>query len=320
MIELRRNIKVNGEIKNITVFGPGMMGSGIGIQFAQKGCNVVLRAREKFEEDYAVENIDRNIKDMIENDCMTVEEGELIKKNIRIIYDINEAVRDADLIFECVIEDMQVKQDLFKELDEICPENVILATNTSVMSITEIASKSVHRERIVGTHFWNPAFLIPLVEIIRTEDTSDEVVDKVYDFLKAAGKRPVKVNKDVPGFIGNRLQHALLREALYIVENGIADAATVDEAVKYGFGMRTPVLGPMEHADMVGTDLSLSIQTYLLKHLASSTEPSQILKDCVEKGDLGFKSGKGIQEWTPDEVAASKRRLNDHLLKSLKDR
>lgn len=311
---------MNGEIKNITVFGPGMMGSGIGIQFAQKGCNVVLRAREKFEEDYAVENIDRNIKDMIENDCMTVEEGELIKKNIRIIYDINEAVRDADLIFECVIEDMQVKQDLFKELDEICPENVILATNTSVMSITEIASKSVHRERIVGTHFWNPAFLIPLVEIIRTEDTSDEVVDKVYDFLKAAGKRPVKVNKDVPGFIGNRLQHALLREALYIVENGIADAATVDEAVKYGFGMRTPVLGPMEHADMVGTDLSLSIQTYLLKHLASSTEPSQILKDCVEKGDLGFKSGKGIQEWTPDEVAASKRRLNDHLLKSLKDR
>ncbi|MBR6503991.1 MAG: 3-hydroxyacyl-CoA dehydrogenase family protein, partial [Firmicutes bacterium] len=173
---------------------------------------------------------------------------------------------------------------------------------------------------IVGTHFWNPAFLIPLVGIIRTEDTSDEVVESVYEFLKWAGKRPVRVNKDVPGFIGNRLQHALLREALYIVENGIADPATVDEAVKYGFGMRTPVLGPMEHADMVGTDLSLAIQEYLLKHLASSTEPSHILKDAVEKGDLGFKSGKGIQEWSPEEVAASKRRLNDHLLKSLKDR
>lgn len=305
-------------IKNITIFGPGMMGSGIGIQFAQKGCNVVLRAREKFEEDYAVENIDRNIKDMIENRIMTVEEGEEIKKNIKIIYDMEEAVKDAELIFECVIEDMDIKQNLFKTLDEICPENVILATNTSVMSITEIASKSVHRHRIVGTHFWNPAFLIPLVEIIRTEDTSDLVVDTVYDFLKDCGKRPVKVNKDVPGFIGNRLQHALLREALYIVENGIADPATVDEAVKYGFGMRTPVLGPMEHADMVGTDLSLSIQTYLLKHLASSTEPSQILKDAVEKGDLGFKSGKGIQEWSEKEVAESKRRLNDHLIKSFK--
>jgi len=308
------------EIRNITIFGPGMMGSGIGIQFAQKGCNVILRARAQFEEDYAVENIDRNIRDMIENDCMTEEEGKTIKENIRIIYDMEEAVKDADMIFECVIEDMKVKQDLFKQLDEICPEDVILATNTSVMLITEIASTSVHRHRIVGTHFWNPAFLIPLVEIIRTVDTSDEVVDSVYDFLKWAGKRPVKVNKDVPGFIGNRLQHALLREALYIVENGIADPATVDEAVKYGFGMRTPVLGPMEHADMVGTDLSLSIQNYLLKHLASSSEPSQILKDAVEKGDLGFKSGKGIQEWTPEEVAASKRRLNDHLLKSLKDR
>ena len=308
------------EIRNITIFGPGMMGSGIGIQFAQKGCNVILRARAQFEEDYAVENIDRNIRDMIENDCMTEEEGKTIKENIRIIYDMEEAVKDADMIFECVIEDMKVKQDLFKQLDEICPEDVILATNTSVMSITEIASTSVHRHRIVGTHFWNPAFLIPLVEIIRTVDTSDEVVDSVYDFLKWAGKRPVKVNKDVPGFIGNRLQHALLREALYIVENGIADPATVDEAVKYGFGMRTPVLGPMEYADMVGTDLSLSIQNYLLKHLASSSEPSQILKDAVEKGDLGFKSGKGIQEWTPEEVAASKRRLNDHLLKSLKDR
>ena len=138
--------------------------------------------------------------------------------------------------------------------------------------------------------------------------------------MKSAGKKPVRVNKDAPGFIGNRLQHALLREALYIVETGIADAATVDEAVKYGFGMRTPVLGPMEHADMVGTDLSLAIQTYLLPYLSASETPSHLLTDAVERGDLGFKSGKGLQSWSPEAVAASKRRLNDHLLKSLKDR
>lgn len=308
------------QIKNITIFGPGMMGSGIGIQFAQKGCDVVLRARMAEEEEYAVQNIDRNIKDMIENDCMTPEEGEEIKNKIKIIYDLQEAVKDADLIFECVIEDLSIKQNLFKELDEICPVDVILATNTSALSITEIASKSVHKERIVGTHFFNPAFLVPLVEIIRTVDTSDEVVDTVYDFMLNAGKKPVKVNKDVPGFIGNRLQHALLREALYIVECGIADPATVDDAVKYGFGMRTPVLGPMEHADMVGTDLSLAIQDYLLPHLSASKTPSHILTDAVERGDLGFKSGKGLQSWSTEEVAVSKRRLNDHLLKSLKDR
>lgn len=306
------------QIKNVTIFGPGMMGCGIGIQFAQKGCSVVLRARMKEEEEYAIENIDRNLQDMIENDCLTRDEGEQIKNHIKIIYDMEEAIKDAQIIFECVIENMKIKQDLFAELDRLCAEHVILATNTSVMSITEIASKSIHRHRIVGTHFWNPAFLVPLVEIIRTQDTSDEVVEAVYDFLKQAGKRPVRVNKDVPGFIGNRLQHALLREALYIVENGIADAATVDEAVKYGFGMRMPVLGPMEHADMVGTDLSLAIQEYLLKHLCAEKTPSSILTDCVKRGDLGFKTGKGIQTWSGEEAAASKRKLNDHLLKNLK--
>ncbi len=306
------------QIQHITIFGPGMMGSGIGIQCAKAGCQVVLRARMQEEEDYAKESIERNLRDMMENDCLTQGERERILDNIRIVYDLEEAVSKAQLIFECVIEDMQIKQDLFAQLDAICPPEVILATNTSVMSITQIASKSVHRERILGTHFWNPAFLVPLVEIIRTQDTSDQVVERVYDFLKEAGKRPVKVNKDVPGFIGNRLQHALLREALYIVENGIADPATVDEAVRYGFGMRTPVLGPMEHADMVGTDLSLAIQQYLLPYLADSASPSSILTDCVARGDLGFKTGKGIQSWSREEVAASKRRLNDHLLRQLK--
>ena len=308
------------QIQKVAIFGPGMMGSGIGIQFAQKGCEVVLRARMEEEEYYARENIDRNLTDMIENDCMDKEEAEQIKSHIKILYDQEEVLKDVDIVFECVIENMQVKQDLFQKLDEICPLHVILATNTSVMSITEIASKSVHRERIIGTHFWNPAFLIPLVEVVKTEDTSEEVVEQVYDFLKWAGKRPVRVNKDVPGFIGNRLQHALLREALYIVENGIADAKTVDEAVRYGFGMRTPVLGPLEHADMVGTDLSLSIQDYLLGYLSSEKQPSKILKDCVEKGDLGFKTGQGIQHWSKEEVAASKRKLNDHLLSSLKNK
>ena len=167
---------------------------------------------------------------------------------------MREAVGPAQLVIEAVNENMALKQKIFQQLDSLCPPETILCTNTSVMSITEIASLALHRERIVGTHFWNPPYLIPLVEVVKGRDTSDETMDVTYELLKKAGKHPVKCLKDVPGFIANRLQHALWREAISIVENGIADAATVDEAIKNGFAVRLPVLGPLENADMVGLD------------------------------------------------------------------
>jgi 3-hydroxybutyryl-CoA dehydrogenase len=183
-----------------------------------------------------------------------------------------------------------------------------------VISITEIAEKSEHRQRIVGTHFWNPPYLIPLVEVIRGKDTADWAMERTYDLLMEVGKHPVRVNKDVPGFVGNRLQHALWREAISIVERGIADAATVDECIKYGFGLRLPVLGPMETADMVGTDLTLAIHDYILRHLESSPEPSPLLKEKVADGDLGFKTGRGFQEWPPETAQQVRHNLMKYLL------
>jgi len=220
-------------------------------------------------------------------------------------------------VIECIPEKMELKQDLFKSLEPLCRKDTIFATNTSVMSITEISEKCGDKARVVGTHFWNPPYLIPLVEVVKSGYTSDDVLEKTMDLLKKAGKHPIKVNKDVPGFVANRLQHALWREAISIVERGIADAATVDEAVKFSFGLRLPKLAPMENSDMVGTDLTLSIHSYILKHLENSTEPSPLLREKVEKGELGFKSGEGFQKWTAEEIKESNDSLREYLIKAI---
>ncbi len=233
--------------------------------------------------------------------------------------DLRAAVEDADVVVECVFEDLALKQSVFERLDAFCPPQVILCSNTSVMSITEIASKARHRERIVGTHFWNPPYLIPLVEVVRTADAADEVVDRTMALLRSVGKHPIDCRKDVPGFVANRLQHALWREAISIVEHGIADAATVDESIRFGPGLRLPILAPMENADMVGLDLTLSIHDYILPHLEASGEPSPLLRQKVEAGDLGFKTGRGFREWTAEQAEASRKRLVAYLVHVLGD-
>jgi 3-hydroxybutyryl-CoA dehydrogenase len=302
-------------INNITVFGPGMMGSGIAQVFAAcPDLKVTIFIREKFEYD-CMDKIAANLAVLTEKDILKKEDVEGIFGRIRLTEDLEEAVKDADFVIECIPENMELKKDLFKSLEPLCRKDTIFATNTSVMSITKISEKCTEKSRVVGTHFWNPPYLIPLVEVVKSDYTSDDVMGKTMELLKKAGKHPIKVNKDVPGFVANRLQHALWREAISIVERGIADAATVDEAVKYSFGLRLPKLAPMENADMVGTDLTLSIHSYILKHLENSAEPSPLLKEKVEKGELGFKTGKGFQEWTPEQVKESNDSLREYLIK-----
>ena len=238
---------------------------------------------------------------------------------VRTTADLAEAAAGADVVVECVFEDLALKQEVFERLDAVCPVETILCTNTSVMSITEIGARTVHKERVVGTHFWNPPYLIPLVEVVRTGHVDPVVVERIMDLLRRVGKHPIDCKKDVPGFVANRLQHALWREAISIVEQGIADAETVDESIRYGPGLRLPILAPMENADMVGLDLTLAIHDYILPHLEASGEPSPLLRAKVEAGDLGFKSGKGFAEWTPESAEASRRRLAAYLVHVLGD-
>lgn len=259
-----------------------------------------------------------NTKQLLDKGVITEEELAERLSRISFTTDIDsELVSNADFVIEAVFEDMKIKQETFAKLEARCRKDTIFCTNSSVMSPSQISEKLEHRERFVGTHFWNPGHLIPLVEVVKSDASSDEVANTVMEVLRSAGKKPVLCKKDVPGFIANRMQHALWREAISIVENGIADAATVDEAVKYSFGLRLPQLAPMENADMVGTDLTYNIHDYILRDLEDSHEPSPLLTKLKEEGKIGFKTGEGFQKWTPEQVAKSNADLNEYLIRML---
>lgn len=303
------------EIKKIAVIGGGMMGSGIAQVFAYCEDFSISIYDSFIPGKDILARINANLDLLKSKGIYTDTETNEILGRISTSDQMNNAVAEADFVVECIPEDMNLKQKLFADLEPLCKPDTIFATNTSVMSITGIASLTLNKSRVVGTHFWNPPYLIPLVEVVKGNETSIETMETTMAVLKKAGKHPIWVNKDVPGFVANRLQHALWREAISIVENGIADATTVDEAVKLSFGLRLPVLGPMENADMVGTDLTLSIHNYILKYLESSSEASPLLRTKVDTGELGFKSGKGFQEWTPEQVTNSRKQLTEYLIK-----
>ena len=303
-------------IKNILICGAGMMGKNIAyVMASNKDYQVALY--DIYPTDVEA-GIRTNTKQLIDKGVITEEELNERLSRISFTDDIDsELISSADFVIEAVFEDMKIKQDTFAKLEARCRKDTIFCTNSSVMSPSQISEKLEHRERFVGTHFWNPGHLIPLVEVVKSDATSDETAQTVMDVLRSAGKKPVLCKKDVPGFIANRMQHALWREAISIVENGIADAATVDEAVRYSFGLRLPQLGPMENADMVGTDLTYNIHDYILKDLEDSHEPSKLLTELKDAGKIGFKTGEGFQTWTKEQTAQSAADLNEYLIRML---
>jgi len=303
------------EIKNISVIGSGMMGHGIAQVFAAQNYNVTLLDVQQDLLSKAIENIRSNLSFLAQRGMGKNKDIGPTLRRIKTTLDLKEAVSNAQFIIEAVSENLALKQKIFQDLDSLSQPETILATNTSVISITEIARDARLRERIVGTHFWFPPYLIPLVEVVKGKDTSNETMERTYHLMKKAGKHPIKCMKDVPGFVANRLQHALWREAISIVEHGIADAATVDEAIKNSIGIRLAVLGPIENADMVGLDLTLAIHNTVLKDLEASPNPSPLLKEKVNKGDLGFKSGKGFyDQWAPETMKQVREDLLNYLI------
>jgi 3-hydroxybutyryl-CoA dehydrogenase len=292
----------------IAVIGAGLMGHGSAQVFALAGHEVTIYDSIAASLDSAKARILANLKDL-GDDQSTVE-------RVTPFADLTGAVRKADYVVEAVLEDLPLKQKLFVEIEKRVRPDTILASNTSVIPITKIMEGLAKRERALGTHWWNPPYLVPLVEVIETRWTSPQVVDFTMKLHAAAGKKPAHVKKDVPGFIGNRLQHALWREAIALVENGICDAETVDEVIKAAFGRRLAVLGPLENADMVGTDLTLAIHQTVLPDIDSRRGPSPYLEKLVKEGKLGFKSGEGFRKWSPEQQAALRSRVLQHLKKA----
>jgi len=223
-------------------------------------------------------------------------------KRIRLADSMEDMCRDRTFIIEAVSENLAVKRQVFSEMEQIVPPATILASNTSAIQISKIAEGLFHPERVLGTHFWNPPHIVPCVEVIKADQTANDVFEAVYRLMEQVGKTPVRVLKDVPGFLGNRMQHALWREAIKLVENGIASAEDVDKVVKSAFGLRLAFIGPLETADLAGLDLTHQVHADLLQHLDRSTAPSQLLEEKLKQGETGAKSGRGFHHWPPDKL------------------
>lgn len=295
---------------HIAVIGAGLMGHGIALTFARAGH--LVRVTDPVAEARAA--LPARVTDSLRLMGVPKAEIDQILTRVTVAEGIASAVHDAAFVFEAAPEKMALKQAIFAEIEVGAPASAILCSNTSVMPITQIMAGLGDKSRALGTHFWNPPHLIPLVEVIRTADTSQAAMSATMELLADAGKTPVRVEKDVPGFIGNRLQHALWREAVSLVERGICDAKAVDDVIKASFGRRLAVLGPLENADLVGADLTLDIHATVLADLESRPGPSPLLAQMVAEGRLGMKSGQGFYNWTPDQAQEVRAKVVSHLL------
>lgn len=284
-------------MERIAVLGCGTMGHSIALNAAWAGLNVTMQGISDADLEQGWTNMLKKLEVMLNNGILSESEAGHIQENIKMTVSVEEAVQGATFVIEAVPENIQLKIDLFKRLDALCDPDVILASNTSGLSPTEIASETAHPERTVVTHFWNPAHLIPLVEVVRGEKTGDEAVERSFQLLKLMKKKPIEVKKEVPGFAGNRLQYALFREAQYLLEEGIASKEDIDDAVTYGIGRRLPVSGPLMTADMGGLDVFSAISDYLFQHLSSAEESLPELKKLVSEQKLGDKTGEGYYKW-----------------------
>jgi len=293
----------------IAVIGAGLMGHGIAQVFALHGHPVAIHDPAQASLASVKERIAANLRDLGQ-DMSAVE-------RVTPVASLPDTVREADFVVEAALENLQLKQALFADIEKAAKPDAILASNTSVIPITRIMEGLRDRSRALGTHWWNPPYLVPLVEVIGTPWTSQAAIDFTVTLHKAVGKTPVHVKKDVPGFVGNRLQHALWREAIALVEHGVCDAETVDTVIKASFGRRLAVLGPLENADLVGTDLTLAIHETVLPAIESRPGPSPYLEKLVTDKKLGMKSGEGFRTWTAEQQTALRHAVLNHLKKAL---
>ncbi len=299
-------------VEKIGVVGGGLMGHGIAYLFAAAGHAVGVFEPTATLRETLPQRL-RAIADLFGDDAALLDR---ISAHDRL----DRAVADTGFVFEAAPEKLPLKQKIFAELEAAVAPDTVLASNSSAIPSTQIGLHLKHRARVIGTHFWNPPHLVPLVEVIQNEKTSADVLRATMDLLRSVGKTPVHVRRDVPGFVGNRLQHALKREAIALVAAGVCDAETIDTVVKEGPGARMAVLGPMEQSDLVGLDLTLDIATVLYADLDRTAGPHPFLQQKVADGQLGMRTGEGLRRWTAESAAAVRERLSKFLVQQVKDR
>jgi len=286
----------------VAVLGAGTMGHGIATAFAAGGRPVALFDVDSDQLDAARDRIAGALGTLAAHGGLA--EPDAAADRIRYTADLADAVAAADLVIEAVPEDLDLKRETFERVAAHAPDDAVLATNTSSLSVTDIAAAVDEPGRVVGTHWFNPPHVVPVVEVVSGDDTADATADAAADALAAVGKTPVRVRKDVPGFIANRIQAAMANEAWALLRDGVASAADIDAAVRGSFGFRLPVLGVFEKSDHSGLDVHHAVLDRLLAEVDRGTEPIDALTDLVEAGNLGTKTGRGVYDWTDHDLSA----------------
>lgn len=298
------------QIKRIGIAGAGTMGYSMAEIFAAFDYDVLLFdiSAEQIKKAQNFIRINREVE--VDQNRMTLEEAERLVGKIQFTTDMD-LLTHVDFIVEAIVENMEIKLSFWSQLSKIVPENIVLVSNTSGLSITRLAEVVKKPERFLGMHWINPPHIIRLIEVIKGEKTTDESTEIVIDLAESVGKKPVAVN-DAPGFVLNRIQFAVMREALSILEAGIADEAGIDAVMKYGLGIRYASLGPFEVADFGGLDIFHNISEYLFADLSNADKDFGKMKELFEMGHLGVKTGKGFYDYSEGkaENVIRKRNIN----------
>lgn len=306
------------EILHIAVIGAGLMGHGIAQEFATAGYTVHLHDITDEKLATAQAQIEKNLHLLAENGIITAENIASTLQRIQTTTDLAAVAENADFVVEAVSENLPMKQQIFAELDAMCQPHTILASNTTALMPSQIGAKAQRRDKILNTHYFNPPYLIPLVELIPSPETSADTVSVTKELLMHVGKTPAVLEKEALGFVGPRLQAALIREAIFIVEQGIASAETVDLVVRNSFGRRLSAAGPFEVFELAGWDLVLAAFEELYRELNSSTEINPLLRDMVEAGKVGVKYREGFYKWNDENLQALRDRMNRALIQQAK--
>jgi 3-hydroxybutyryl-CoA dehydrogenase len=290
----------------VAILGAGLMGHGIAYLFARAGYTVHVYDRSSA--------MLESLRDRVAGICALLGSDPGITARIHPLLALAPAVTGAQLVIEAVAEDLPLKRAIFRQLVQFAPADAILASNTSALPIRAISEGLPSMQRIIGAHFWNPPHLVPLVEVVAPDQNSLPAAQTLCGVLSGIGQHPVVVLRDIPGLIGNRLQHALKREAIALVAAGVCDAETIDAVAKLGFGSRMQVLGPLEQSDLVGLDLTRRIHDVLMPVLDTTPRTHPYLEELVRRGELGMATGKGFRPWTPEGAQAVRDRLARHLV------
>lgn len=306
-------------IKKIVIVGAGLMGASIAQSFPEYGIETVIYSKSTNDFDRARKIIANGQKTLVENKVLRQEESDRIQS--AIVYTVDkECFGDADWIIEAIPENLELKQSLFGTISGYAKKNAIITSNTSAISIDALSEFVENPERFCGTHWLNPAHIIPLVEITKGIKTSQETADAIYQILTFIKKQPVMLKKDVKGFLSNRLQFALLREATYLVEQGVADPEDIDKTIKYGNGLRYTCSGPFKIADLGGLTVFNAVAKYLYADLADEKKDNHLLEKLVEEGNNGISTGKGFYQYQELDLENEEKERDTMILGILRNR